>query len=91
MHQSAIRRTLGIVRFNTGAPLPGGFLCYLAIFSFFGFLHGFVYIIYGDLAAVSIKVVANDDSIFVNKYRVNEGIYYALHIIYICPVTFGDL
>lgn len=91
MHQTAIRRTLGIVRFNTGAPLPGDFLCYLAIFSIFGFLHGLVYIINGDLAAVSIKVVANNNPIIVDKYRVDEGIYYALHIIYIRPVALGNL
>ena len=62
-------------------------MCYLAIFSFFGFLHGLVYIIYGDLAAISIKVVADNNPIFVDKYRVDEGIYYALHIIYIRPVA----
>ena len=72
-------------------PLFGGFLCYLAVFSFFGFQHGFLDILNGDLAAVAREVIANHDLIFVDIHRIDEGIDQALRISDVRPVTFCNI
>ena len=72
---------------HTDVPLSGGFLCYLAVFSFFGFQHGFLDIFNGDLAAVTREVIADYDLIFVDIHRIDEGIDQALRISDVRPVT----
>ena len=73
------------------SPYPGGFLCYLAVFSFFGFQHGFLDIFNGDLAAVTREVIANHDLIFIDIHRIDEGIDQALRISDVRPVTFCNI
>ena len=53
---------------HTDVPLSGGFLCYLAVFSFFGFQHGFLDIFNGDLAAVAREVIADYDLVVVDVH-----------------------
>lgn len=67
-------------------------MCYLAVFSFLGFQHGFLDILNGgDLAAVAREDIANHDLIFVDIHRIDEGIDQALRISDVRPVTFGNI
>ena len=66
-------------------------MCYLAVFSFFGFQHGFLDIFNDDLAAVTHEDIANHDLIFVDIHRIDEGNDQALRISDVRPVTFCNI
>lgn len=63
-------------------------MCYLAVFSFFGFLHGFFDILNGDLASVSSEVIADYDLVVVDIHRIDEGINQTLRIFDVRAVAF---